>query len=129
MICSCRPHAWLTVLIALGPATAFCGADPIRYTVTDIGSSMVGVALDASGHVVGGVSELANTNLHAFFYNGKSIADLGTLGGDYSFAYGVNSKGQIVGESKNAAGQVNAFLYTQGKMSDLGTLGGNGSRA
>jgi probable HAF family extracellular repeat protein len=50
-----------------------------------------------------------------------SITDLGTLGGGYSGAYGINYKGQVVGDSDGRA-----FLYSGGTLQDLATLlGGN----
>jgi probable HAF family extracellular repeat protein len=57
-----------------------------------------------------------------------SITDLGTLGGDYSDAFGVNNDGtlvQVVGRSRTASGVVHAFLWTApGPMIDLGGLDG-----
>ena len=62
------------------------------------------------------------------------MADLGTLGGISSFAWGMNDNGQVVGASNWKAGESgwdksHAFLWENGVMIDLGTLGGNYSRA
>lgn len=53
-----------------------------------------------------------------------TILDLGTLGGSYSEALGINSRGQVVGMSQTAAGEYHAFRWDGGTMIDLGTLGG-----
>jgi probable HAF family extracellular repeat protein len=77
---------------------------------------------------------------HAFLYSdtpgtGGAMADLGTLGGDYSVGNNVNVFGQVVGWSMPTGSNVqHAFLYsgTPGKggaMVDLGTLGGTTSVA
>lgn len=57
------------------------------------------------------------------------ITDLGTLGGDSSFAYGINEDGKVVGLSNipNNNHITRAFLYNNGVMQDLGTLGGSSS--
>ena len=55
--------------------------------------------------------------------------DLGTLGGDYSAAFGINNQGQIVGESTTSSNVTHAFSFANGVMSDLGTLGGDYSTA
>ena len=54
--------------------------------------------------------------------------DLGTLGGDSSYALGIGETGDIVGWSDTASGGSHAFLY-HGTMHDLGTLGGDCSYA
>jgi probable HAF family extracellular repeat protein len=55
-----------------------------------------------------------------------SITDLGTLGGNFSSASGINISGQVVGNSSTAAGDTHAYIYNDGTgMVDLGTLGGN----
>jgi probable HAF family extracellular repeat protein len=60
-----------------------------------------------------------------------SLRWLGTLGGDYSWAYGVSADGSVVvGRARNAAWQPRAFRWTaSGGMQDLGTLGGRYSWA
>ncbi len=61
-----------------------------------------------------------------------TIMDLGTLGGTFSQASGINGSGQVVGASETTGGLTeHAFSWTQaGGMMDLGTLpGGNVSGA
>jgi probable HAF family extracellular repeat protein len=58
-----------------------------------------------------------------------SITDLGTLGGTFSEARGINSRGQVVGWGDTASGDSRAFLWEEGEMAPLGTLGGTFSIA
>ena len=69
----------------------------------------------------------ANISIHA---QGQSMTDLGTLGGNSSYAYAVSADGAVVmGAAGNAANENRAFRWTGGVMTDLGTLGGNHSYA
>ncbi|WP_084585333.1 PKD domain-containing protein [Paraburkholderia ginsengisoli] len=79
---------------------------------------------NAQGQVAG-VSANLNGDPRAFFYNGTSIQDIGTLGGKYAAAAAINSAGRVVGNAGIANGAMHAFSWTAGSgMVDLGSLGG-----
>src|ERR1035438_10345655 len=60
-----------------------------------------------------------------------TITDLGTLGGTYSYGYGINHAGWVGGGAATASqtGGVaqTAFLWHGGQITNLGTLGGPSS--
>jgi probable HAF family extracellular repeat protein len=58
-----------------------------------------------------------------------NVVDLGPLGGTYSQAFYVSSKGAASGEASLADGDWHAVLWINGQMRDLGTLGGLNSSA
>jgi probable HAF family extracellular repeat protein len=59
-----------------------------------------------------------------------SVTDLGTLGGTFGVAYGINNAGRVGGGATLPNGDQHSFLWTQsGGMQDLGTLGGPNSAA
>src|ERR1035441_6035389 len=59
-----------------------------------------------------------------------TITDLGTLGGSFSLAYGINDNGQIDGFSTLPGDTVqHSFVIEKGAMIDLGTLGGPNSES
>ena len=81
----------------------------------------------ANGGIVVGTSwGGADGNPHAFLYNGSTETDIGSLGGGWARAQGVNRCGHVTGYSGRADGLTHAFLY-DGAMHDLGTLGGSDS--
>jgi probable HAF family extracellular repeat protein len=54
---------------------------------------------------------------------------LGTLGGQFSVAYGINNSGQVSGYAAlKGDGVTHAFLFSSGKMTDIDTLNDNLSR-
>jgi probable HAF family extracellular repeat protein len=60
--------------------------------------------------------------LGSFYARGERIydvVDLGTLGGTWSAALGVNDGGVVVGESQDAAGRTHAFIWSNGVMTQL----------
>jgi probable HAF family extracellular repeat protein len=56
----------------------------------------------------------------AVMWQNGMMSNLGTLGGDSSYAFGINNNGQIVGNSKTASGEWHVFLWENGAMTDLG---------
>jgi probable HAF family extracellular repeat protein len=105
-------------------------ADPSLMTVNRRISRTIFVAL-----VVGSIALLSLGTRPAetqetFAQPLYKVQDLGTLGGPWSQAAGINDAGKVVGGSPASdEGGVHAFLYSGGQMSDLGTLGGSSSFA
>jgi probable HAF family extracellular repeat protein len=125
-----------------------------KGSLTDLGAlpgvnTSFGSWITANGLVAGlsGNSEIdpltGGPEARAVFWNHGPIIDLGTFGGNESYANAVNNRGQVVGSSANAildpfntppflygwGTQMHAFLWEEGSMQDLGTLGGPDSLA
>lgn len=81
--------------------------------MTDLGAGYA-YGVNAGGQVVG-----QNAVGHAFFFSNGITTDLGTLGGDYSFALGINDSGQVVGWAQSAGGATHGFLFGNGTMTNL----------
>jgi probable HAF family extracellular repeat protein len=93
----------------------------------------VAEAINAGGSIVGSMEVGSPYRTERAFLwtphepNGTSGAtvDLGTLGGDHSFAFGINSAGDVVGYAQlpemdsGWPGVDHAFLYRDGEMIDL----------
>ena len=60
--------------------------------------------------------------IHGFAWQPGGIKDLGTLGGDSSAAYGVNSSGQIVGVAETSGEMFHAVTWKNGTITDLNKL-------
>ena len=130
------------------------GADPFIFhtfkfkhgSVTDMGalpganSSCEGFLTDG-GLIVGGsenglIDPLTGwPAMEAVAWQNGQVTNLGTFGGNESFAIGANSRGQVVGAAGNmvpdpfsvffGCTQTRAFLWTHSQgLQDLGTLGG-----
>ena len=109
------------------------------YSVVDIGtlgdpvasSDVQGMAINNSGVIVGRADVLdshGNQQSAAFTYSNGTITNLGTLGGSWSEAWGINDLGTIVGQSTVPGDSSSpGFSWSNGVMTSLGTLGGTAS--
>jgi probable HAF family extracellular repeat protein len=108
---------FLTILLfILGSTKYLQGAT--SYTITDLGcgAGSEGLCINENDQIVG-----VNGN-HAFLYRNGVLTDLGTLGGTYSEAYGINDSGTVVGVSDTTSSGACGFSYYNGKMTKLGLV-------
>ncbi|MBV8726934.1 MAG: DUF3466 family protein [Candidatus Eremiobacteraeota bacterium] len=106
--------------------------DGIPHQLPTLGGSAwnTPMMLNDEGAVVGfsdrpGDNNGNNFNGHAFLWTSRNgTTDLGTLAGDaVSYAYSINNRNQIVGQSCTpGCASSRAFLYQHGTMYDLNTL-------
>jgi probable HAF family extracellular repeat protein len=97
------------------------GHRTVLPTLPGPGRSATATDINARGEVVG-----ASDGPHgrrAVLWRHGDVTDLGTLGGDYSWAAALNDRGDVVGASTTAAGELHAFLWSGGRMRDLGLPG------
>jgi probable HAF family extracellular repeat protein len=88
------------------------------------GSYGIAMGINDAGAVVGGATNENDQAFLAFLWKHGVMTNLGTLNGDdCSFAFHINSMGQIVGTSfPCAGGPAHGFLWQNGFMTDLNDL-------
>jgi probable HAF family extracellular repeat protein len=86
-----------------------------------IGTNATGNAINSTNNVVGAGDPDGSGNLQAFIWAPQDGAQwIGSLGGGWSAASGINDSGAVVGLSYNAASFQHAFLWTpDGGLLDL----------
>ena len=115
-------------ILALGLSPAAAGETLYSVRTLDR-SDFTPEAINDDGLFVGRVSLPASV-WHAALFDGAELLDLGTLGGTYSQAYGVNASGHVVGESYTDDDDfIRAFVWDGETMDELPSLGGNASAA
>src|SRR5204863_1646070 len=87
------------------------------------GTSCSPLALNNLDTMVGYIS-LSSASDHAFRYSQGTVNDLGTLGGHYSYALGINNSNIVVGGSfvDSKDNIYHAFVWKNGTMTDLNAL-------
>jgi probable HAF family extracellular repeat protein len=127
-----RVRATAALALAISASRAVAA---VEYSVLDLGTlggiASEGYGLNDSGQVVGFAKDLTDTRFAFRTASNSAINpltdNLGVIGsGTRSFAYSINSAGQITGDT-NPGGEDRAFRFSGGTMTSLGTLGGNWS--
>ena len=118
----------VAVGVAAGPtdqdmATMWSDGQARALGILPGGSWSVARAINDNGQVVLWADTADGCN-HACLWREGGIIDLGTFGGNDSWAYDLNASGHVVGWSEAYDGTYQAFLYDQMQMHNLGTLGG-----
>ena len=84
-------------------------------------------AINDAGNAVGSIFSATAPN-HATVWNGTTLTELGTLGGQTSVARSVNNSGRAAGDSYLSDNTTNhATVWNGTTPTDLGTLGGRNS--
>ncbi len=90
-----------------------------RYRVVEISDAVLGAAMNDAGQVVGRRLDPSN-GMRAILIDATSVRELGTLGGSFSAARGINDAGVIVGASLTRGDSAHhGFLCWRGDMRDL----------
>lgn len=108
------------VLVVLGSIPSVLLALP-RYSIRDLGD-FTPYDINNAGQVVGTTYQADGLERAVLYENGV-ITDLGAPAGAYSYAYQINSSGQIIGNYY--INNTNyGFVYSQGQMTILPSLPG-----
>jgi probable HAF family extracellular repeat protein len=67
--------------------------------------------MNDKGAAVGKSLIANNSQYHPYVYEDGVMKDLGTFGGRFGVALGINNHGEVVGAAYDAANQIRAFIY------------------
>lgn len=99
------------------------------YRVINLAAGeVISASINASGQVAYSLTtDIFNEPINAYFYNGSSSQNIGSLTGPGNFARatGLTNSGQVAGVSLNAADDIRTFTWNAADgMTDIGTLPG-----
>ena len=77
------------------------------------------------GQMAGGAFFNGSTHVHALVKDDDTFLDLGTLGGNSSYAYDISDTGYVIGRSQIGSGSWRTFLSKDGEMNQLHYLPGS----
>ena len=124
-----RPAILCSLFLLALAVPAFAADRPNNARPLGIASNENTIAYDinAFGQVAAVLEDKEGHQRAVLFDKGKQT-ELGSLGGMYSDAKGINDNGEIVGSARNKNGTWNAFIYERARgMRVLPTLGGPSS--
>jgi probable HAF family extracellular repeat protein len=81
--------------------------------MTDLGAAFDPIGINPAGQLLGSIVLPEVQERHAVLWANGVLTDLGTLGGSFSQAFGINPSGQVVGFSVTAANETHATLWTR----------------
>lgn len=88
----------------------------------------ISASINASGQVAYSITpDILSLPINAFFYDGLTSHNVGSLGapGDFARATGITGAGRVVGVSRNALGDIRSFIWNRWTgIADIGTLPG-----
>ncbi len=99
---------------ASGPAYGGQGSPHEGYRVINLGPGTIAAYphINAAGQVA--FSMVSGGRTAGFFYDGRTVQGIGSLGGSSVYVAGLNDAGQVAGTSLNEHGIENAFVWSAG---------------
>jgi probable HAF family extracellular repeat protein len=97
------------------------------YRVTNLGAGdVIASAINVRGQVAYSLDSGRDSPIRAWFYDGTTAREIGTLGMQFARVTGLNDAGQVAGVAHNADLKPRAFVWsTRSGMVDLGATTGD----